>query len=192
MYAWMIERDYPKDEALRVADAIVATTAQKSQDGVVQTHVRQGRKDPLKLIVAMADIQATTMEGDTRMLKDATKLYFEINPPHSKTIAQHTEGLSAFLANQHSFVSDRLDSVRDDLRYYFPEEIAIAIESKLRDEFRTKGLSVVHTARDLRSTTTTLIDSLRLSIDTLPSSPIQASRIAQNALFKAVNHLRKQ
>ena len=176
---------YDLTEASRVAGAIIATTAHKDATGVRQTRIREGEADPIKLIVAMADIQATTMEGSGRMLSDVARLYFEINPPASKQPAEHIEGMSKFMFNQLGFVSERLNSIHDDLRYYFSEETASEIEESTRREFRTHGLAVIHTAKDVRAAANQFADALAATIDSIPSTPLQASKLAKRALFKA-------
>lgn len=185
----MIERGYSELDANRVAHAIIATTAEKSASGVHQTRVREGEPDPIKLIVAMADIQATTMEGTDRMLIDVARLYFEINPPSSCSVSEHINGLSAFMLGQINFIGDRLDSIPGDLRYYFSEHTAQAIEVSNRIAFRNKGLSVIHTARDVHKEASKLVESLSKNIKSIPEGPILASKAAQEALRKSISKL---
>lgn len=178
----MRERGYPGEEVERVYQAIVATTADHADGHVQQTHVRTGDRDPLKLILAMADIQSMTMEGSRRMLIDVPKLYFEITPPTSEAPHRHIIGLTKFLLSQYSFISDRIDSIPDDLLYYYNEETAEAITAKHREVFRSHGLSAIHTAKHIREHAEQIQNELADHINDIPRTPKQASDLACTAL----------
>jgi hypothetical protein len=185
----MRQSGFHKREAKRVYDAIIATTAMHGEDGVEQTHVRQGRRDPLKLIVASADIQATTMEGKMRMLTDVPRLYFETHPLKSSSLTEHIEGMAKFLLEQKRFVGQRLESVHDDLEYYFDEATVIAIEEQYRQKFRSHGRSVLEVIKDVGSATSTVSEILAQHMTELPSSPLKAVKLARQALLDTVASL---
>ena len=178
----MLERNYLPIEATRVHGGIIATTAAHDDNHIRQTHVRQGNPDPLKLILAMADIQAMTMEGDSRILLDVPKLYFEHTPPASATVHEHAIGLGKFLLSQYSFVCDRLDSLPGDLAYYYDEPTTKCIAERNRKEFRTHSLSAIRSAKYIIEHAAWLHSELSERIGGLPLTPKQASEFAQAAL----------
>lgn len=185
----MLKRGYPPHEAERVYDGIIATTADRSNGHVTQPKVREGSRDPLKLIVAMADIQSTTMEGSMRMLVDVPKLYFESTPPTSNTLHGHIVGLTKFLLSQYSFVSDRIDSVAGDLRHYYDEPTAELIANQHREAFRSHGLSAIHTAKHIHERAEHVQNELSKRIEEIPRTPKQASDMACIALRAAIESL---
>jgi hypothetical protein len=109
-----------EDFKKRIPLGIMATLVEMKEDGeLVQTNLQIGAHDPIKFSMGFSDINGIAMEGSKRMWRDATNLYYEINPEPS------IEGLYGFLVNQAGFLRQRLNDgrVKADIAYYFADHI---------------------------------------------------------------------
>lgn len=99
----------------RVGAGIMATEVEFVGDKIIQPNLRKGEADPLRFIVAFADINAIAMEGPNRMIRDATNLYFE-RSAHPKV-----DHYLDMLASQVKFLRRRLNDwqIEGDIEYYF-------------------------------------------------------------------------
>lgn len=113
---------YTEEQKLRVLDAIIATTVERTEEGVIrQCELRAGTNDPLKFVLANADINGIALEGTQRMLEDATKLFMEVNTlPPDTSFSQNSSAFAQFLKGQASFLRSRLAAMNGDIEYYFP------------------------------------------------------------------------
>lgn len=102
----------------RLGSGIMVTVVNRKEDGELeQVNLREGDPDPFKFIMAFCDINGIAMEGDMRMIKDATHLCYELFGEPS------TEQLYDFLLSQAGFLRDRLNDhrIKADIAYYFPD-----------------------------------------------------------------------
>lgn len=107
----------------RVALGIAATKVEMLENGeLLQANLQRGPHDPIKFIMAFSDINGIAMEGEKRMWRDATNLYYEIATEPT------LEGHADFLISQAGFLSQRLNDprVKADLAYHFPNDINAA------------------------------------------------------------------
>lgn len=83
---------------------------------IIQKRLPNGRPDPLKYIMAFADINGIAMDGPERMIRDCVHLCHEI---FGKDVTG--EQIGDFLLSQTRFLRTRLNDrrVRSDLMYYF-------------------------------------------------------------------------
>ena len=107
----------------RVDEAIMTTIVEFSPEGEIhQVNLRKGARDPLKLVLAYADINGIAMEGPFRMYKDATNLFMEISGiTHNGGIALQADRFVDFLGSQAQFLETRLSDMPSDVAYYFPD-----------------------------------------------------------------------
>ncbi len=133
----MQEAGYSEEQIKRVCDAILATTVERDEEGnITQSFIRQGAKDPIKLALATADINGTTMEGIPTLVDNASRLYAEIIGVKVEDLKEHhSEGLSSFLLTQAQFVSGRLDALKGDRLHYFSKEAEEKLEKAYEREF---------------------------------------------------------
>jgi hypothetical protein len=127
----------------RVEDGIGVTAVRMNEHGkLIQVNLRRGSHDPLKFDAAFADINGIAMEGEERMLRDATALYREL------TADPTDEGLYAFLAQQKKFIRGRLNDgqIKTDIKYYFPGDVD-DVYKDMRRAFRGNILSAFNMAR---------------------------------------------
>lgn len=85
--------------------------------GVEQYNLRVGKPDPIKFIMAFADINGIAMEGPERMIMDATNIYCE------RTKNPSVLGYLEWIENQAKFLSSRVNDprIKQDIEYYFPD-----------------------------------------------------------------------
>lgn len=78
----------------------------------------EGRPDPLKFIMAFADINAIAMKGPDQMYEDATRLFFERNYEDPTE-----EGFREILDYQEKFIKSQLNDHRMEacIARYFPD-----------------------------------------------------------------------
>jgi len=78
-----------------------------------------GKPDPLKFIMAFADINAIAMRGPQQMYEDVTRLFFERNLDQQPT----EEGLREILDYQEKFIKSQLNDHRMEayIARYFPD-----------------------------------------------------------------------
>lgn len=97
-----------------------ATEVAFAEDGkLIQVHQGKGEPDPFAFIVGFADINGIAMDGDKRMIRDATNLCFEINGGNPGA-----EKLYEFLLTQAAFLKTRLNDhhMKPLIKYYFPDQ----------------------------------------------------------------------
>ncbi len=160
----MNEAGYDQTQIERVFDAIIATTARKQEDGtIIQTKLRQGTKDPLKLLAATVDINGSAMEGLDTMLSDAFNLYLEDSQQERKSVLFKPQNLLSMLAYQRKFLRDRLKARDGDIDYYFEEPMATRIK-ELYDEHFSLTAKEVWQAAKILGTTNIAETSIRLTL----------------------------
>lgn len=191
----MIEAGYSAADTGRVNHAIIATTASHDGKSVQQTHVRQGDRDPLKLIVSFADIQAMTMEGFPRMITDVARLYTEIKPPGGASIPEYTLGFAAFALTQREFAKDRLRDIQPNLEYYFDQETAVLIQQRFIEAFGSRGSALMYVTKELgrlASRPTDLARLIQKSVHSIPSTPRETARLLSNALGNIIDQFARK
>ncbi len=137
-------RVYTHEDKMRIQGATLVTRVTRNEDGqILQTYLREGERDPLKLTTAYADINGIAMEGVDRMLKDATNLFMEIfGIKRSAEIALHLDQYVDFLGSQAFFLNTRLEALPGDVAYYFPEsEDAVKVAFVMAELFKPKDLA---------------------------------------------------
>ncbi len=148
----MRKAGYSEVQIQRVYDAILATTVERDEEGnITQSFIREGTKDPVKLALATADINGTTMEGIPTLVRHAVELYAEYNEIKVEDIRQHPEGFSNFLFTQAQFISGRLTALKGDRQYYFSKEIEEKLEEAYEREFTGATRDVISLAKSLAS-----------------------------------------
>lgn len=123
MMAKVLEIDDPvinnKKFLQRMKLGILATEVHRNEEGeLVQTNLRTGSRDPIKLIMANADINGIAMEGNARMIRDVTHLCQEAYG--EPTAEQYYK----FLIDQAGFLRQRLhdEQIIPDITYFFPDD----------------------------------------------------------------------
>lgn len=104
----------------RLYKGIMVTKVERTEQGeIVQVNLQKGDPDPYKFIEAFADINGIAMEGQRRMIRDATNLCYEIYK--TPTLEQ----LWNFILDQSKFLKQRLNDgrIKADIAYYFPDSI---------------------------------------------------------------------
>ncbi len=148
----MQQAGYSEEQIKRVCDAILATTVERDEEGnITQSFIRQGTKDPLKLALATADINGTTMEGIPTLVDNASRLYAEIIKVKVEDLKHHSEGLSTFLLTQAQFVSGRLKALKGDRLHYFDKDTEAKLEKAYEREFTGASRDVISLAKTLSS-----------------------------------------
>lgn len=131
----------------RAHEGVMATEVAHQKSGeIVQVNLPNGEADPLKYIMAFADINGIAMEGEERMITDSTNLCKEIYGPNL-----NEQTLSDFLAMQKKFLDSRLNDrrIKSDLTYYFLDDME-KIYKVLREEFEGKASEATILARLMR------------------------------------------
>lgn len=132
----------------RLTRGIMATVVDRKPSGeLVQTNLQRNAPDPIKFIMAFADINGIAMEGDKRMVRDATHLCHEfITDPT-------TEQLYDFLISQAGFLRERLNDgrIKSDLGYYFPDQVE-PVYKDMRKAFHKNIISAYGLAKMLGQT----------------------------------------
>ena len=126
----------------RSALGTAATKVEMDENGrLIQTNLRKGSRDPIKFIMAFSDINGIAMEGDKRMLRDATNLYNEITPETS------AKGYVDFLVGQAGFLRKRLNDsqIKPDIKHYFPND-ARAVYNDMYKAFHPNIISAYNLA----------------------------------------------
>ena len=146
----MEEAGYSEEQIKRVSDAILATTVERDEEGnITQSFVRKGTKDPIKLALATADINGTTMEGISTLVRHAAQLHAEISGIKVEDIKHNSEGFSNFLFTQAQFVSGRLSALKEDRLHYFSKEAEDKLEKAYEREFTGATRDVISLAKTL-------------------------------------------
>lgn len=128
---------YPELDTVKVNNAIIATTTEHSEHGIVQSRLHERTPSPITLALAMGDINATTMEGASRIISDIPTLLAETQKLELN--ASLPLKITQLLLLQQSFASDRLNTIHDDLRHFFNEDETRAIQTELRNNYRKRG-----------------------------------------------------
>jgi hypothetical protein len=142
----------------RVTDGTEATAVRMDDNGkLIQINLRRGSHDPLKFNIAFADINGIAMEGEERMVLDATDLYHELTPVER----QSDEGQVAFYESQVKFLRQRLNDgqIKGDIAYYFPDDVE-AVYKAMRKEFH-RNIRSAHGIALLLSQRPELSDSIK-------------------------------
>ncbi len=126
----------------RLTDGILATTTERKENGeIVQPNLQSGRHDPFKFVMAFGDINGIAMEGDKRMILDASRLCYEAygNPT--------TDQIYDFLISQATFLRERLNDnrIKSDIAYYFPDNVD-GVYREMRSAFHDNILSAYRVA----------------------------------------------
>lgn len=118
-------------EQTRVFEATCTTQVMRDAEGViVQQFMKTGSRDPLKFVLAVADINGVALEGVPRMVEDAVNLYIEFNDLDiSASLWGHSRDLGKFLQAQASFLRSRLEALSEDIDYYFPPSSGLVNQS---------------------------------------------------------------
>ncbi len=171
---------YNDMQIARVVDAIKATTVVRDEEGnIIQDSIRSGSKDPLRLVLATADINGTTMEGIPTLVEDAVNLHAEIVGALPEDLSEANTGIAHFLFSQAQFVDGRLRAIQGDLDYYFlPEEVA-KIKKAYEREF-------TGATRDVISLSKTLISFPEMAISTVEKVTTSLGSTALLPLKKAL------
>ena len=108
----------------RVREAIIATTVEThEEDGaIVQTYIRDGSDDPLKFIMAYADINGMLMGGIPVFANDSLNLHLELQRKTASDIKTDKSSLQAFFGTQLKFVDTRLQELDKDYAFYFKND----------------------------------------------------------------------
>lgn len=138
----------PLNAGIRLYDAIIATVVKRDDQGtIIQTNLRAGSRDPLKLVLAMADINGIAMGGVSTMIDDATNLFMEINGYRTcLDILAHAKDFARFLQTQAHFLNDRLQSIDGDVDYYFESEDERAAVKQVLAELFQPGKEALQAA----------------------------------------------
>lgn len=166
----------------RIRLGIYATEVrrEKSSGKVTQVNLQEGSRDPIKFIMAMADINGIAMEGPKRMVRDAVNLCYEMND--GKPTADQLYGFVLF---QQKFLKDRLqdDQTKEDIKYYFGDH-----SDEVYDLGYEKFNGMITTAYSIaRSISGTPIISNIINDKLKAASHIPGSKIVQDNLVKALN-----
>lgn len=113
---------------------------------IVQVNLGEGEPDPFAFIVAFADINGIAMDGDRRMIRDATNLCFELNGGNPGV-----EKIYEFLLTQAVFLKSRLNDhqMKPLIEYYFPERAGEVYEA-MHDTYHKNIISAYELARKFR------------------------------------------
>lgn len=121
----------------RVTEIICATIVNRENGTIIQTNIREGKKDILKLILATADINSVAMEGTPALVNDVFNLLLEtgnngqgISVEEMLIKAQEPKvpiddntykynDVVTFFRNQATFLEDRLNALKGDFAYYY-------------------------------------------------------------------------
>lgn len=136
-------------ECERAKEIILATVAGLENGSIVQKNIRSGSKDPLKLILATADINGIAMEGTQRMINDGFNLCLEMGNLSIQRVIKETVKTTAdiikkpssvvsFFGRQAKFLDDRLERLRGDFAYYYRDEEVEEV-NELYEETFTKA-----------------------------------------------------
>jgi hypothetical protein len=142
VYNMMLEANYEEPAAQRVYNAIIKTTTETDEEGViVQTQMRTGQKDILGLNVGWADMNAILLMGPDVIFRDAPALHQEY--------ALESD-LAEFLRDEDAYLRHRIAALRGDLQYYVEDEAERDIIKRVYwDEFRDPSLSAVKATKRL-------------------------------------------
>lgn len=133
---YMRRAGYGGADCSRVQDMIDATrVAVDAKGSIVQTNIRSGSKDPLKLVLATADINGIAMEGIPTMINDAFNLYMEIYGQTVKDMLKDPRKVIDFFFTQAKFLDDRLKALDGDFAFYFTEEEVERVKAAYEHEF---------------------------------------------------------
>lgn len=121
---YMRRLGFSDEDCMRVSEVICVTTVYKreSDGAIIQTYIREGSEDPLKLIMANADINGILMGGIPAFANDVLNLWLENNKKAAGDIAEHKEELATFFGTQLEFVETRVKELWGDFQYYYKED----------------------------------------------------------------------
>ncbi len=120
----------------QVADIILTTIVEHDEQGrIKQTNIRSGNKDPLRLILATADINGVAMEGIPTMINDVFNLYMEVRHRTVADMVANPEEVIEFFFSQAQFLESRLETLSGDFAYYFTQEEVAIVQAAYEEEF---------------------------------------------------------
>lgn len=168
---------YSDEQIFRVEGAIKATTVVRDEEGnIIQDSIRSGTKDPLRLVLATADINGTTMEGIPTLVEDAINLHAEIVGALPEDVTEANTGIAHFLFSQAQFVDGRLRAIQGDLEFYFsPAEVA-QIKKAYEREFTGATRDVISLSKTLISfpeMATSTVEKVTSSLGSTALSPLK-------------------
>ena len=143
---------YDKAQIVRVQSAIDATTVTRDSVGnITQDSMRSGDKDPIRLVLATADINGATMEGIPTLVENALGLYAEMTGELPESVDETSHGITEFLLSQAQFINGRLEAIQGDLEYYFSPEDARRIQAAYEKEFTGASRDVISLSKTIAS-----------------------------------------
>jgi hypothetical protein len=143
---YMKRAGFSDEDCERVKEIIEATTVRTENGSIIQTNIRSGNKDPLKLQLATADINGVAMEGTKTMINDAFNLCLEFGKVSIQDVIDETlkitrgkkkeqSSVVLFFGTQARFLEERLKTLRDDFAYYYNEEEVEAVNELYEQTF---------------------------------------------------------
>lgn len=190
--AYMNEAGYSKEQIERVFEAVVATTVVRDENGhIIQTFILEGKKDPLKLALATADTNGTTMDGTDAMAEDVVNLYAESEGKLPDSRVKIARGVTAFFQAQLQFVNDRIEMLKEDLEYYFGEKKAKKIYTAHIEEFTDASPDVMSLAKTIHSFPEMAADSIEAvvnSVKALGGTALHEIKAGLKKKFKRKKH----
>lgn len=125
--AHMRRLGFDETDGVRVREAVVATTVKtREEDGaIIQTYIRKNSNDPLKFIMAYADINGMLMGGLPVFANDSLNLYLELQRKQASDIKANKGSLQAFFGRQMQFIYTRLEELDKDYAFYFKDDASV-------------------------------------------------------------------
>ena len=145
---WYQDGFYSVDAVGRVADAIITTIVERDEQGsIIQTRIRMGSKDPVKFVLALADINGIAMGGVGAMVEDSINLFMELNGYKTSTeVLMHAADFGKFLQGQAKFLRERLANIDSDVNYYFEDDEERAVVKNVLAELFQPGAEALRVA----------------------------------------------
>jgi hypothetical protein len=139
---------YLDDAATRVVSTIMTTVVKRDDNGVIkQINIREGDKDPLKLGLALPDINGILMGGAPVMVDDGLRLFMETNGYRTcREVLQNARNFGAFLQTEAGFLRGRVSDIDGDVDYYFDDEQTRAIVKKVLADLFQPGIHALELA----------------------------------------------
>lgn len=175
---------YEDEDTSRVFDSIQATSVETKDGAIVQHNVQYGSRDLLKLALATADINGTTMEGIPTMVNDVLNLCMEIHKKSFKDILFSQSETLNFFFQQAGFIRDRLDALDADFAYYFDPLEAQIIKEKYENVFTS-------TTRDALGASLMLYRFPHLG-ELAITQALQKARLSTATAHEGFDHLREE
>lgn len=147
----MLAAGYAPEEGQRVREAIDTTAVKRDEKGrITQYNIRQGSKDPLKFVLAYADINGVPMEGIPTMIRDALNLYMESSGTSLKELSHNPKKALGLMLTQADFVQDRLDDMDGDIAHYFDGKEREMVKEVLDEKYSRTSREALVLARRMK------------------------------------------